>query len=68
MEYLKDDLNRAKIAHYEAEACELETIADYQRTLKMFKFKKCKERYEDRKRRVPSKYSFDIGSSQKGEG
>ena len=47
VEYIKDDLSRAQIAHDEAEAREQEAIADCQRALKVFKFKKYKERYED---------------------
>ena len=52
---LKMTLNRAQIAHDEAEAHEQEAIADCQRTLKVFKFKKYKEGYEDRKHRAPLK-------------
>jgi len=35
--------------------------------LKVFKFKKYKEGYEDGKRGAPLKYSLDIESSLKGE-
>jgi len=39
VEYLKDDLSQAQIAHDEAEAREQEAIPDCQCTLKVFKFK-----------------------------
>ena len=68
MECLNDDLSRAQIALNEAEACEQEAIADCQRVLKVFKFKKHEEGYEDGKRRASLKYSLDIGSFLNGKG
>ena len=62
MECLKDNLSRAQIAHDEAETREQEAITDCQCTLKMFKFEKYKEGYEDGKRGAPPRYSLDIGS------
>ena len=68
MEYLKNDLSRAQIAHDETEAREQEHITDCQHMLKVFKFKKYKEEYEDEKSRAPPKYSLDVGSFLKGKG
>ena len=67
MEYLKDDLSQAQITHDEAEAHEQEAIADCQHALKVFKFQKDKEGYEDGKCGAPPRYSLDIGSSLEGE-
>ena len=47
---------------------EQDAIADCQRTLKVFKFKKYIKGYEDGKRRASPKHSLDIGSFLKGEG
>ena len=49
MECLTDDLGRAQIAFDEAEAREHVIIAECQCMLKVFKFKKYKEGYEDGK-------------------
>jgi len=49
-ECLTNDLNRVLIALEEAEAREQEAIADCRHTLNVFKFKKYREGYEDRKR------------------
>ena len=68
MEYLKDDLSQAQSTHDEEEERDQEAIADCQRMLKVFKFKKYKEGYEDERGGTPLKYSLDIGSSLKGEG
>ena len=43
VEYLKDDLSRAQISHYKAEARKKKAITDCQNALKVFKFKKYKE-------------------------
>ena len=67
-ECLPHDLNRVYIALEEAKAREQEAVADCQHALKLFKFKKYKEGYEDKKRGVPPKYLLDIGSFLKGEG
>jgi len=67
MEYLKNDLSQAQIAHDDAEAREQEVIVDCQCMLKVFKFKKYKEGYEDGKRGTPPKYSLHIRSYLKGE-
>ena len=48
-ECLEDDLSRALIAQDEAEAHKQEAINHCQRVVKVFKFKKYKERYEDGK-------------------
>ena len=47
-ECLTDDFDRVQIALEEAEAREQEAVADCQHALKLFKFKKYKEGYEDR--------------------
>ena len=58
-ECLSDDLNQALIALGEAEAREQEVIADCQHVLKVFKFKKYKEGYEDGKCGVSPRYPFE---------
>jgi len=68
MECLNDDLGRAQIALDEAEAREQEAVVECQRALKVFKFKKYKEGYEDGKCEVSPKYSLDIGFFLRGEG
>jgi len=68
MECLNDDLSRAQITLDEAKAREQETVADCQRALKVFKFKKYKEEYEDGKHGAFSKYALDVGSILKSEG
>ena len=68
MECLNDDLGRTQIALDEAEAHEQEAVVECQRALKVFKFKKYKEAYEDEKHEVSLKYSLDIGSFLRGEG
>ena len=61
-------LSKTQIALDEAKVHEQDAIADCQRTLKVFKFKKYIKGYEDGKRRVSPKHSLDIGSFLKGEG
>ena len=65
---LNDDLGRAHTTLDEAGAREHEAIAECQHALKVFKSKKYKEGYGDRKRGVSLKYSPDIGSFLRGEG
>ena len=48
-ECLNDELTRAQIAQDEADEREQQAIADCERVLKVFKFKKYKEGYEDGK-------------------
>ena len=67
-ECLINDLNWVQIVLEKAEACEQEAVADCQHALKVFKFKKYKERYEDVKCGVSLRYSLDIGYFLKGEG
>jgi len=63
---LNDNLNQVQTALEEAEARDQESIADCQHALKVFKFKKYKEGYEDRERgvcrRYPLKTEFSLGS------
>ena len=47
---------------------EQEVVADCQYVLRVLKFKKYKEGYEDRMRRASLRYSFDIGSFLMGDG
>ena len=50
MECHKDDLSQVHITHDKVEAREKKAIADCRYTLKVFKFKKYKEEYENGKR------------------
>jgi len=61
-------LNRVQIAFKEAEAREHKAVVDCQHELKVFKFKKYKEEYEDGKRGVSPRYLLDIESFLRGEG
>ena len=57
-----------QIALEEAEAREHKAIANCQHALKVFKFKKYKEGYEDRKRGVSPRYSLEIGCFLRSKG
>jgi len=62
MECLEDNLSRALIAQDEAKVCERKAIDHCQRAVKIFKFKKYKEGYEDAKRGASSRFSLEIGA------
>jgi len=53
---LEDDLNRTLVAQDEAESREREAIDHCQRALKVFKYKKYKDRYENWKRSASPRY------------
>jgi len=67
-ECLTDYLNWVQIALEEAKVRKQEAVTDCQHVLKVFKFKKYIEGYEDGKCGASLRCSLDIGSFLRGEG